>query len=850
MRLGDQDIQYQQLPQLQPPATSGIDALGKYVKEAISTINRLEKLGLQKLRIPLPKCIVLGEQSTGKSSVIEAISGIKTPRSEGTTTKCPLFIKLEPSEDPNAPWSAQVTLRRDFFYDGKPGKGPGRRFFGWGQLQQSNEIDFATTTDPGMLEQIITRAQSALVNPQLDYREFLLESAPSRDKDRLRFSPNIVSISITQPGLPALSFYDLPGVIGQAESESEQFLVKFVRDLVVGYVKDPEALILVTYSLEGDIANSTAGGIARELRATNRCIGVLTKPDRIQQGSCPAILYDLLAQKRFELGHGYFVVRNLGPDQIHSLTHEAAQLQEEHFFSQTELWATHLRQYESRFGSANLRNFLAGKLAEQITNKIPVIHEEISARLQDVDVELQQYPEPPTRNALRIILDTLLDFTQHVRKELEAEFPCKEWRNDWKGQQEKFFKDLVSMKPRLATSGRHDTGIYFETLGAQSGRSKDDSIVIGDDSDDEDNEREEDAQMLNPETPKKRKLEGTPVHSPMKTPRSGNTGLTKARDDSTRPSVNADLSELRTVFRLDEVAQHLGDASKSRIPGQIEPRVICDMMLGTLEHWYRPLDAFFNTFALQLRTHVQTLFHQHFSKWAGSALFHNAWKIVEQMLNLNFHQQRTSMADESLNDEKEGPYIFHEGLFEREKEEMLVHYRRARFAARLNMYRRERTQNTGKPVTPQEEERIKKDEKIMSVLNREPYDVELRLIAQISSYYTIASRRFHDAVCMRIESKFFKQLRLNLREELENGLGINDGSEGHQNAIRLLAEPPERQKCREELTSMRNALLQGQQILKDLQEKKYGEDTASLDSMPEFSSGITSFPEAGGILRR
>jgi hypothetical protein len=51
-------------PQPQPQsqrAANQIDALGVHVNEAISTIHRLEGLGLQKLRIPLPKIVVLGK---------------------------------------------------------------------------------------------------------------------------------------------------------------------------------------------------------------------------------------------------------------------------------------------------------------------------------------------------------------------------------------------------------------------------------------------------------------------------------------------------------------------------------------------------------------------------------------------------------------------------------------------------------------------------------------------------------------------------------------------------------------------------------------------------------------------
>jgi hypothetical protein len=217
----------------------------------------------------------LGEQSTGKSSVIEAISGIKTPRSTDTCTRCPLFINLESSDDPRCTWSATVTLRLEFTYDGKTGRGAEQKFPGWARLAPMSTMEFASTDNPKDLEYIIGRAQMAIISPMVDYKEFLKPSITHLDEyHRAEFSPNVVCISIRQFGLPALSFYDLPGIIGQAESASA---VKFVRDLVTEYVKDAEALVLVTCSLENDIANSTASGIAREVKATDRCIGKFPK---------------------------------------------------------------------------------------------------------------------------------------------------------------------------------------------------------------------------------------------------------------------------------------------------------------------------------------------------------------------------------------------------------------------------------------------------------------------------------------------------------------------------------------------------------------------------------------------
>jgi hypothetical protein len=124
-----------------------------------------------------------------------------------------------------------------------------------------------------MLEDTIRRAQSAIISPWSEPKDFL-----DRTKDHLipalrySFSPNVVCISISQPDLPALSFYDLPGIVGQSEDLAE---VKFVKDLVTEYINYPEALILVTCAMDNDIANSTAAGIARSLKATDRCIGKL-----------------------------------------------------------------------------------------------------------------------------------------------------------------------------------------------------------------------------------------------------------------------------------------------------------------------------------------------------------------------------------------------------------------------------------------------------------------------------------------------------------------------------------------------------------------------------------------------
>jgi hypothetical protein len=451
-------------------------------------------------------------------------------------------------------------------------------------------------------------------------------------------------------------------------------------------------------------------------------------------------------------------------------------VQERDFFETKEPFSIAFRKHRSRFGTSNLQAFLAGKLAEQITNKLPIIEEEMNARLREIDSELRHYPEPPTHNASRIIFDLVLEFSQSVRHEIHGDFPCKDFRHVWKNLQKSLFGSLVSLKPTMATVGNRDRGIY--KLFLNSSKSSKDVIVVSDDEDEDEDDTDGDVRMsMGPETPtKKRKTESTPGPSPFKKDISSHTNET--------PKVPIpDFRDRRTKFQLDAVSEYLEETSNARVPGHLEHRVTDAMMLKTLEHWELPLNSFFDKLEELLRSQLRNLFEQSFRRWSGTALYKTAWVIVTDMLNLNMHQQRTTMASESLEDERNSVYIFHNEIFIHDKEAVLEQYRQARSKARFNVYRTERTKHTGKTATQVEQVKMLKDEKLVALLNHEPYNVELDVAAGIATYYMTAARRLHDSICMRIESKFFNQLRTQLRDELENRLGIHDEFQGMKNDL-------------------------------------------------------------------
>lgn len=53
--------------------TAGLGILGREMKGLIQGARNLRQLGIEELGLPLPKLIVVGDQSTGKSSLIEGI---------------------------------------------------------------------------------------------------------------------------------------------------------------------------------------------------------------------------------------------------------------------------------------------------------------------------------------------------------------------------------------------------------------------------------------------------------------------------------------------------------------------------------------------------------------------------------------------------------------------------------------------------------------------------------------------------------------------------------------------------------------------------------------------------------
>lgn len=329
---------------------------------------------MEDLVLPLPKIVVVGDQSTGKSSLIEGMSEIKVPRNTGTCTRCPLEINL--TESTKAKWTCKVSLYKKYMYEGNLGssrilsknatklEGATRaRPLGPWRLQDSEDFHFATITNKAEVEHVLYLAQLATLNPGSPYENYMPGKPKPKDDHQVKFSPNVVRLDISGPELPNLSFYDLPGVINVADVAEEEYLVDLVKNLVKEYISAEDCINLLAIPMTDDPANSSASKLVRDIRAEARTVGCLTKPDRMQPAESLQQWNQILSGESFRLGFGYHVIKN-NPDS--RVDHATARREETAFFSEQEPWATEMKAYHDRFGTLQLQTSLSQHLTVQI----------------------------------------------------------------------------------------------------------------------------------------------------------------------------------------------------------------------------------------------------------------------------------------------------------------------------------------------------------------------------------------------------------------------------------------------------------------------------------------------------
>ncbi|CAG8658114.1 2704_t:CDS:2, partial [Acaulospora colombiana] len=291
------------------------------------------------LNVNLPQLVVIGSQSSGKSSLFEGITRLGLPRSSGTCTR---------GTKRGTTWRCRIGLKYEFQVSGERLPHP--------RLETFGEDIF----DPYDVPERISRAQAAILRPDVDWRNFLESGQYETSSD---FSFNSVTVEIEGPEVEDLTFVDLPGIIA-ADPEGQPGLKERVRGMALAYVQKEESLILLVYQCDQDDLTQGAVELAKECDPQgNRTIVVLTKPDLPTLRSTAQVLMAPWKQ-RFRESENWFVVRQPDGNYINQFDPNAwgvAREEEEIFFREKWQEEWNDQSLQSRLGTKNLRNYLPAK---------------------------------------------------------------------------------------------------------------------------------------------------------------------------------------------------------------------------------------------------------------------------------------------------------------------------------------------------------------------------------------------------------------------------------------------------------------------------------------------------------
>ena len=388
-----------------PAPGASLELVGEKVSLLVNAIDELRKLGLKEIDTELPELVLVGDQSAGKSSLMGAIAEINLPKDKGMCTRCPANIKTSSAEI----WSCTVSLHESYRYSATTRRVPTKKvpFPPWVENESFVVKHFKTISEKSELENVLRWAQIALLNPNENYRSFIPgtgaiagEGLPGNHKHQCDFSPNIVAIEIAGPRLPALSFYDLPGIFQSAASKEEEYLIPVFENLARKFIKRPKALIICARTMATDPGNCRTITLIREENAQKRTIGVLTMPDRLPEGSIHQDFDKILRKEAHVLHRGYFVTKQPGPNfaLLGNDYHIQAREEEDAFFNTDPRWVGEWDAFRDRCGTGAIQSYLSQEFARLIVESVPSIEASINARVDFVDEQLSHLPDLPQEN--------------------------------------------------------------------------------------------------------------------------------------------------------------------------------------------------------------------------------------------------------------------------------------------------------------------------------------------------------------------------------------------------------------------------------------------------------------------
>jgi GTPase SAR1 family protein len=324
-------------------------------RELLDLIDKLQFAQLDNVK--LPQIVVVGDQSAGKSSVLEAITGTPFPRDAGACTRFATEIRLRRAPQSSITVSVIPDKHRSF-------------------ADQERLKQFGGMVNTTMPFEHLMRSAVDLIAPK---------NIPGRFAAR-----DILVVEKRGPDMPLLTLVDLPGLVRNANNDQSLEDIKTIETLSDRYMRSSRTIILAVVGGNSDYVQAPILTKARHFDPNgSRTIGVLTKPDLTESIGLEDKFIDLVKNKdkRNDFRLGWYVLLNPGPRDPGQPwpTAEERRRSEAAFFDRGK-WTS---LPSSICGTGALMQKLSLQLQQHIGKHVHVLRKQIQKSLDDCDAELQ-----------------------------------------------------------------------------------------------------------------------------------------------------------------------------------------------------------------------------------------------------------------------------------------------------------------------------------------------------------------------------------------------------------------------------------------------------------------------------
>ncbi|KAK3505421.1 P-loop containing nucleoside triphosphate hydrolase protein [Neurospora crassa] len=378
--------------EIKPPASGILTS-----PDRLRKIDQLREKNIDVI-LPLPTLVAVGDQSSGKSSLLESVTGIPFPRGQELCTR----------------YATQITHRRD------------------PEVQiiitiipapQSTEAEKATLRSyrKELSSTTELRDQFAKILDEVNvYMKIKTDKNPEGEKT---FSRDILKIEKCGPTEDYLTVIDVPGIFRlTSKGQTTEGDRNLVRDMVTGFIKDKRTIILAVLPANVDVMTQEILALAEQYDPDGeRTLGVLTKPDLVIERSAKEAVCNLVAGRKKALNLGYYLVKNRGGDDDDDSKDDSGIRRKERDLFQQSPWCN---LPQERVGVAALRERLQDLLGEITDKAYPELRSEARKKLAEAR-EQQDALGPPRqteREQQQYLAQIAAKFQQIVRAALEANY--------------------------------------------------------------------------------------------------------------------------------------------------------------------------------------------------------------------------------------------------------------------------------------------------------------------------------------------------------------------------------------------------------------------------------------------